>query len=971
MNPFLGVLLVSMLFLPTSIAFGAQHYSFETQRRPAHSLDRKADTERDAFIHRLVTQMSPEEMTMQLHLMFADNIIGPHSDNGLYDFATRFAPTAGVGVMHDWYPTNASYYNSVQRLNLVKSRLPIPFMQLGECLHGVGSFKQSMFPQSIGMAASWDTSLVHRIGRAIGAEARAIGIHACLAPVLDLGKDVRWGRVQEAWGEDFLLTSHMGVAYASGLSKNGSWSDTDAVIPVMKHFAGHGSPIGGHNAAPYNGAGSRQYLMEFFRPFKAVVDLGGARGALMAYHEFDGIPSVVNTMFYDALEDWGFDGFIIADDAALIMLQQGHMVSNSPADTLSQWFNAGGMIQYYDFDIGTFLNVTTAILANNSVPLFTLQSHVTRILNVKYDMGLFSNSTSKASSEPNSSSLYVPSDIVYQELTAQHAPLTLEAARASIVLLENRNSALPIKPDTQNISRIALIGPYGDILNYGDYSGTWGASPAQNGTTIRQSMLNYIQNSSFDVQLVTSMGANTWYYNAQYGIPAYLLSPIVNSANESSSENHGLLGTYFADTNFTDPRVSQVDVPNKDWGLYPPLGLPSNNFSVIWEGILTVPVEGEVSGSIGVAVSPNTTARLYIDGALVSESPLTTTGNILGNIEPLAYDMTNGTMLPPGGAQWTFKKGTTHRIRIEYQTWNLYQKLENVNSVNAQVELWWNLVDSDAITKAIEVAKTADLIILAVGANWNSDGENGDRATLGLSDNQTALADALFDLGIPIVLVLQGGRPFAIPKYYTRCAAALETFFPGQSGGRAISDVLFGEFNPGGRMPLSIPFDASSLPAFYNFHATAHAVNYTDIYSYPSYWFGYGLSYTNFSVSEFNATSSGGVKTFTAGETITFRATVTNEGNISGSYVVQVYLLARISNIVRAQRQLVAFSRVYLAASESREITMDLEVDRYLPIVNRRYEWELEGGDYTFALSESGAPTANTAMNVTMLCLSN
>ncbi|KAJ3778545.1 glycoside hydrolase family 3 protein [Lentinula raphanica] len=961
-----------------STAFGPQHYSFETQQRSAQaSKIQNSDEARDSFIHDLVTKMTSEELTMQLHLMFADNIVGPDSDNGLYGkstdmllyFATRFAPTAGVGVMHDWYPTNASYYNSVQKLNLEKSRLPVPFMQLGECLHGVGSFKQSMFPQSIGMAASWDTSLVHRVGRAIGAEARAIGIHACLAPVLDLGKDVRWGRVQEAWGEDFLLTSHMGVAYASGLSKNGSWSDTDAVVPVMKHFAGHGSPLGGHNAAPYNGAGPRQYLMEFFRPFKAVVDLGGARGVLMAYHEFDGIPSVVNTMFYDALEDWGFDGFIIADDTALVQLQQGHLVSNSPADTLSQWFNAGGMIQYYDFDIETFLNTTTAILANDSVSLSTLQSHVTRILNVKYDMGLFANSTSKTSSNPNSSSLYVPSDIVYQDLTTQHVPLTLEAARASIVLLENRNSTLPIQPDTQSISRIALIGPFGDILNYGDYSGPWGASPAQFGTTIRQSMLDYIKNSSSDVQLVTSMGANSWYYNAQYGIPAYLLSPTVNSTQEASSEAHGLLGTYFADPNFTDARFSQLDVPNKDWGLYPPLGLPSNNFSVIWEGTLTVPVEGEIDGSIGVAVSPNTTARLYIDGALVAESPLTATGNILGNIEPLSYDETNGSMIPPGGARWTFRKGATHHIRIEYQTWNLYQKLANVNSVNSQVEFWWNLVDPDAIAKAVEVAKTADLIVLAVGANWNSDGENGDRATLGLSDNQTALADALFELNIPVVLVLQGGRPFTIPEYYARCAAALETFFPGQSGGQAISDVLFGEYNPGGRMPLSIPFDASSLPAFYNFHATAHAVNYTDIYSFPSYWFGYGLSYTNFSVSGFNATSSGGVKTFTAGENITFRATVTNEGDIAGSYVAQVYLLARVSNIVQAARQLVAFTRVYLAAGESREIVMDLEVDRYLPIMNRQNRWELERGIYTFALSASGAPTASTTTNVTMRCL--
>jgi len=169
-------------------------------------------------------------------------------------------------------------------------------------------------------------------------------------------------------------------------------------------------------------------------------------------------------------------------------------------------------------------------------------------------------------------------------------------------------------------------------------------------------------------------------------------------------------------------------------------------------------------------------------------------------------------------------------------------------------------------------------------------------------------------------------------------------------------------------MPLSVPFSASSLPSFYNYHATAHSVNYTDIYSYPSYWFGYGLSYTNFSVSSFNASSSGGTSTFTAGETITFHVTVTNEGSTSGSYVAQVYLLARVSNIVRAERQLVAFNRVYLDAGETMEVNMHLEVNRYLPIVNRQYQWELEAGDYTFALLDFGGPMASTAKNITMTC---
>lgn len=195
------------------------------------------------------------------------------------------APDAAIGNMHDWYPMNKSHYNEMQQLSAEKARLNIPFMHFGECLHGVGSYKQSMFPQTIGLAATFDKGLIHRVGRAIGTEARAIGVHACLSPVLDLGKEPRFGRLQEAWGEDKVLTSLMGVAYASGLSKNGSWSDPDAVVPVMKHFAAAGAPQSGLHGAPWMGRGNREIMSELLMPFKAVVDLGGVRGAMMAYNE--------------------------------------------------------------------------------------------------------------------------------------------------------------------------------------------------------------------------------------------------------------------------------------------------------------------------------------------------------------------------------------------------------------------------------------------------------------------------------------------------------------------------------------------------------------------------------------------------------------------------------------------------------------------------------------------------------------
>ncbi|TFY75437.1 hypothetical protein EWM64_g8574, partial [Hericium alpestre] len=382
--------------------------------------------DRDAFVDALLDKMNVDELVRQLHLTFADNVIGPDSRNELYD---QYAGKSGVGVIHDWYPTNKSQYNDLQKLNLQKSRLPIPLLQMAECLHGVGSFQQSLFPVPVALSATFDPDLMYRVGRAIGEEATSIGIHACYSPGLDLGKDTRWGRVQEGLGEDFVLTTHMGVAYASGLSKNGSWSEPDAVVPIMKHFAGHGSPQGGLNAAPYTGFGWRQIQSEMLVPFKAVVELGGARGVMMAYHDIDGIPAVIHPDLYDALDSWGFDGFHIADDGAVKNLQTVHAVADSPASAIAQWLNAGGSIQYYDYPLPIYQGAIEDLIKNNTVSIDTLRKRARGVLNVKWDLGLFDNP-------------YIPDDVSESALTATHEPLTLEAALHTFVLLENRNNTL-------------------------------------------------------------------------------------------------------------------------------------------------------------------------------------------------------------------------------------------------------------------------------------------------------------------------------------------------------------------------------------------------------------------------------------------------------------------------------------------------------------------------------------------------
>jgi hypothetical protein len=211
-------------------------------------------------------------------------------------------------------------------------------------------------------------------------------------------------------------------------------------------------------------------------------------------------------------------------------------------------------------------------------------------------------------------------------------------------------------------------------------------------------MLNYLFENSTATELVSSWGVNDWYFNAQRNIPAYLLSTPNGTIG-------GLLGTYYADTEFSQPIFWEIEAPNRDWGLFPPNGLPSNNFSVIWEGLLTVPVDTDVQGWLGVAVSPNATARLYIDDTLIQNTELSMEGTIQSNIPGYKFTSVNSTSPPAGGAPFSFSKGNIHRIRLELQAWNLFEKRYesmDMQVLSSKVELFWNLVDCDDSIKKVE-----------------------------------------------------------------------------------------------------------------------------------------------------------------------------------------------------------------------------------------------------------------------------
>lgn len=195
-------------------------------------------------------------------------------------------------------------------------------------------------------------------------------------------------------------------------------------------------------------------------------------------------------------------------------------------------------------------------------------------------------------------------------------------------------------------------------------------------------------------------------------------------------------------------------------------------------------------------------------------------------------------------------------------------------------------------------------------------------------------------------------------------------YFLGQGGGKAITDVLFGLFNPGGRIPLSVPQTVGAMPVYYNFKPLARAGHYTDVTTVPTYSFGYGQSYTTFSRSNFHVTtSSPSPSTFSSTDVITFHVTVANTGSMAGSDVPQVYLLQRVSSVVQPSKQLVAFDRVYLNAGETKAVAMHFDPARYLLTLNRSWQWEVEKGEYTFALLEDSSVNSDTTVNATLVCV--
>lgn len=359
----------------------------------------------------------------------------------------------------------AEFTNTVQKWIIEHTRLGIPVLFHDECLHGHVAPKGTSYPQAIALASTWDTALVEDVFSATALEARARGARECLAPVVDLARDPRWGRTEETYGEDPYLTSRIGVAAVRGLQGDGPFIDQSHVMATLKHFAAHSQPESGINVAPGNY--SERIVREYFmKPFQVAIQEAHAASLMPSYNEVDGIPNHSNRYFLDNIlrQEWGFQGLVVSDYFAVHDLNVLHHIVANDELAAKTALESG-----VDMELPAAATYRTLIeqVHEGKVSEAYVDRAVARVLRAKFLAGLFENT-------------YVdPAHAEQVTNTPEHQALALKAARESIILLKNENSLLPIA--RAKYKRIAVIGPNAAEVHLGGYSNVPG-----HGTSVLQ-----------------------------------------------------------------------------------------------------------------------------------------------------------------------------------------------------------------------------------------------------------------------------------------------------------------------------------------------------------------------------------------------------------------------------------------------------------------------------------------------------
>lgn len=824
----------------------------------------------------------------------------------------------GVGLIHDLYPANgAALTNTLQRWAL-EGEVGLPALLLEECLHGVEQRDHSIFPNPQALGATFSPETVHAVAGAIRAEARSYGVRMCLAPVLGVARDPRWGRTEELLGEDPYAVSQHALAYVTALQTAELGNET--VVAEPKHFAAHSVPQGGRNKGPSH-VGRRELEMVFLPPFRAAVQEAGALSVMAAYSELDGVPCPANPFLLTETlrERFGFQGFVLSDLGAVQELQGTHRVVATAAEAVIEYLVSGGNAQFYDYPHQVFSDSIVAGVRNGSLPEAVLDARVADVLRVKNLLRL----KEQPYTDPSLSARVVASPA--------HQRVALDAARQAVVLLANRNGTLPLNQSA--VPALALLGSSAFQARWGDYSGGGGNVNNLLSVTLEQALLDR------GVPLFREWGTGV--------SDPYELNPVHRTSLRTppgfggQQQAQGLKGEYWTNTGLsgTPALVRHDQEVNFQWYHYDFAGSYAREavFSARWTGTL-VPPSTVPDAVFALDFSPQATsgARLWLNGTLVVD----------------AWNCTADAC--PAVGTHPVREGVPLDLRVEYRQ----------SEGDASVALEWGLAGRDGILRAVAAAERArdagGVAVVCVGDSQQSSGENHDRALLGLPGQQERLVEAVVATNVTTVVVMLSGRAAAVPWAAAHADALLEGFGLGQAQGTALAEVLFGDVNPAGRLPVTFPKAVGQVDLFYD-HMASSRKDYQYIDAHPLYAFGHGLSYTEFRYLWMSVS-----RPVVAESPSSFTVTVAleNAGTRDGDEVVQLYVRDDVSSVTTPVRQLRGFRRVPVAAGQRAEVTFTLRVPDDLWLWNRQGEWAAENGTFTLW---AGGSSDRTPLNATVL----
>ncbi len=622
---------------------------------------------------------------------------------------------------------------------------------------------------------------MREVASAIARETRSRGIRQVLSPVVNLARDVRWGRVEETYGEDPYLASRMAAAFVSAFEKQG-------VVATPKHFAANVGD-GGRDSYPIRDD-ERSLRETELRPFRAALAEGGARSIMTSYNSVSGSPAGANKWLLSRLlkGEWAFRGFVISDACAVGGSYSLHLTSGSYDESGRQAWESGLDVVFQT--AREHADLFKGPILDGRVARARVDDAVRRVLRAKMELGLFENP-------------YVdPAEAERWNGHTDHRALARRAAEASLVLLKNEGSTLPLG----RTATLAVIGPDAVEARLGGYSG-----PGNR----KVGLLDALRASAGAGETVAyAPGPGR---ASAHPVP---IGPAHLRTGRGPDAAAGLKGEYFAGIGLAGEPVARRVDPRVDfhWTFLPPAeGLGTDWYSVRWTGALVAPA----SGTVRIGVEGDDGVRLWLDGKPLLDRP---------------GKQTRGLWLRPV----RLEKGRVYDIRLEF--------FEPVR--DGEIRLVWDhgVVDeSEArIEEAVRLAARSGAAIVAAGIE---EGESRDRADIRLPGRQAELIRRIAATGVPTAVVLYAGSAVEMTDWIDAADAVLAAWYPGEEGGTAVAAALRGMINPAGRLPITVPRSVAQLPLVYNHKPTGRLDDYLDMTGEPLFPFGHGLSYTTFRYS--------------------------------------------------------------------------------------------------------------------------